>query len=252
VGGRVCRIATALGMECILNDPPKKELTGSDVYRPLGEVLESSDIVSLHVPLIDSGPDATYHMVGGEFVSQMKEGAALINTSRGRIIDEESFRPVCSRLGVIVLDVFEKEPAIDVEMLKLAAIATPHIAGYSLDGKLLGTEMICRSASAYFFKGASWDSSKAEPRSPKSSVDLTASQDPVRDGVRSAYPIMADDEQFRQICSAPKEEQVKFFEDLRANYRKRLEFPHFTVILGEHQIKEANILKELRFHTKMK
>lgn len=251
VGSRVCRLANALGMECLLNDPPKKALTGSETYRPLDEVLEFADVVSLHVPLVESGPDPTYHIVGTEFVSKMKQGAALINTSRGRVIDEKSFKTVCSRLGIIVLDVFEKEPAISVETLRLADVATPHIAGYSLDGKLRGTDMICRSAGAFFFKDTVWDSSKSELHKQKSTVDLTASKDPVYDGVKSAYSIMADDEQFRLIYAAPKDEQVKFFEDLRANYRKRLEFPHFTMFLGEHQRNEAEILKELRFETKV-
>ncbi|MCL2182842.1 MAG: 4-phosphoerythronate dehydrogenase [Chitinispirillia bacterium] len=252
VGSRVCRMATALGMECLLNDPPKQELTGSDIYRPLDEVLEQADIVSLHVPLVESGPNPTCHMVASDFVSKMKQGAALINTSRGSVIDEESFKTVCSRLGIIVLDVFEKEPDISVDTLRLADIATPHIAGYSLDGKLRGTDMVYRSAAAFFFKEAAWDVSKSDLSRQKNTViDLTASKDPVYDGVKSAYSIMADDEQFRMIYAAPKEEQTKFFENLRANYPKRLEFPHFTMMLGEHHRKEANLLRELRFETKV-
>jgi len=250
VGGRVCRLAGALGMECILNDPPKKALTGSEMYRPLDEVLERCDIISLHVPLVETGPDATYHLVNAEFVSRMKQGAALINTSRGRVIDEKSFRTVCSRLGIIVLDVFEKEPAISVETLRLADIATPHIAGYSLYGKLRGVDMIYRSAAAFFFKDITWEPASCEIHFQKSTVDLTASKDPIYDGVKSAYSIMSDDEQFRYIYSVPKDEQVKFFEDLRANYRKRLEFPRFTMILGEGRRKEAAILKDLRFEVK--
>ena len=252
VGSRVCRLAAALGMECILNDPPQKALTGNQTYRPLSEILERSDIVSLHVPLISSGQDSTYHMVGSEFVSQMKQGAALINTSRGRVIDERNFKTVCSRLGIIVLDVFEKEPAISVETLRLADIATPHIAGYSLDGKLGGTDMIYRSAGAFFFKNTAWSIEQCELHSQKRTIDLSASKNPVYDGVKAAYSIMSDDEQFRHIYSVPKEQQVKFFEELRANYPKRLEFPHFTAQLGKHQQAEAALLRELRFETEIK
>jgi len=250
VGSRLCRLADALGIECLLNDPPKKELTGSDVYRPIDELLADCDVISLHVPLVDSGPNATGHMVNGEFVSRMKQGAALINTSRGRVIDEKSFRAVCPRLGIIVLDVFEKEPAVSIETLRLADIATPHIAGYSLDGKLRGTDMIYRSASAFFFKDISWEPAQCEMHFKKRSIDLTASSDPVYDGVKSAYSIMSDDEQLRYIYSVPKDEQVKFFEDLRGNYRKRLEFPHFTMMLGEGRRREVEILKGLRFDVK--
>ncbi|MDR2578327.1 MAG: 4-phosphoerythronate dehydrogenase [Chitinispirillales bacterium] len=247
VGSRVCRIATALGMECILNDPPKRVLTGNEIYRPLEEVLEQSDIISLHVPLISSRTNTTCHMVGREFVSRMKQGAALINTSRGRVIDEKSFKTVCSRLGIIVLDVFEKEPAISVETLRLADIATPHIAGYSADGKLRGTDMIYRSAGAFFFKDVAWNLEKCELHNQKYTIDLRASKIPIYDAVRRAYSIMRDDEQFRHIYSVPREEQVKFFESLRANYPQRLEFSHFTAALGERHSDAAEVLRELRF-----
>jgi erythronate-4-phosphate dehydrogenase len=247
VGGRVYRMASALGMECVLNDPPQRELTQSEVYRPLDELFERSDIVSLHVPLVSDGPNATYHMANAAFVSRMKQGTALINTSRGRVVDEQSFQTARSRLGAVVLDVFEKEPAINIDTVRLADIATPHIAGYSLDGKLRGTEMIYRSARAFFFKEAHWNADASDIQRQKYSIDLTASKDAVRDGVKNAYSIMADDKQLRCIYTAPKEESVKFFEDLRANYPKRMEFPHFTLTLGEHQEQEAETLRGLGF-----
>jgi erythronate-4-phosphate dehydrogenase len=247
VGSRVYNLAGALGMECVLNDPPKKILTNNEVYRPLEEVLERSDIVSLHVPLIESGDGPTYHLVNGEFVSRMKRGAAFINTSRGRVIDEKSFASARSRLGTVALDVFEREPAINVETLKLADIATPHIAGYSLDGKLRGTDMVYRSAAAFFFKEARWDADSSGLRFQKRSINLRDSKNPVYDGVSGAYPIMTDDERFRRICSVPQDESVKFFEGLRADYPKRLEFPHFKLTLSEGQPAAAEVLRGLRF-----
>jgi len=251
VGSRVFALARALGMECLLNDPPKKALTGSEVYRPLEEVLERGDVVSLHVPLIESGDGPTYHMVDANFVSRMKQGAALINTSRGRVIDESGFKASRSRLGAVALDVFEKEPAINVETVSVADIATPHIAGYSLDGKLRGTDMIYRSASAFFFKEARWDAGSCDLRLQKREIDLRNSDDPVRDGIKGAYPIMADDEQFRRIYSVPQDELVKFFEGLRANYPKRLEFPHFKLTISESQKAAAAALAELRFEVEV-
>jgi len=248
VGSRVCALAGALGMECLLNDPPKKALTGSEVYRPLEEVLERSDIVTLHVPLIESGDGPTYHLVNGDFVSKMKKKAALINTSRGRVIDEQSFKTARSRLGMVVLDVFEKEPAISMDTLKLADIATPHIAGYSLDGKLRGTDMIYRSAAAFFFKEAQWTADSADLNNQKRDIDLRGSDDPIRDGIRGAYPIMVDDERLRRIYSVPQDGLVKFFEGLRADYPKRLEFPHFKMTLSASQdVSVAEALGGLRF-----
>jgi len=251
VGSRVCALAGALGMKCMLNDPPKKALTGSEVYRPLEEVLECSDVVSLHVPLIEAGEGPTYHLVGGDFVSRMKQGAALINTSRGRVIDEKSFKTARSRLGMVVLDVFEREPAINLDTLSMADIVTPHVAGYSLDGKLRGTDMIYRSASAFFFKEAHWNADSSDLRLQKREIDLRNSEDPVCDGVRGAYPIIADDEQFRRICSVPPDELVKFFEGLRADYPKRLEFPHFKLAISERQRAAAEALSGLRFEVEV-
>jgi erythronate-4-phosphate dehydrogenase len=251
VGSRVCALAGALGMECALNDPPKKALTKSEVYRPLDEVLERSDIVSLHVPLIEVGEGATYHLVGGDFISRMKRGAALINTSRGRVIDEKSFAAARSRLGAVVLDVYEREPAISVETMRLADIATPHIAGYSLDGKLRGTDMVYRSAAAFFFMDARWRAESCDLRLQKRGIDLRGSENPLYDGVRGAYPIMADDAHLRRIESVPKEEAVKFFEGLRAGYSKRLEFPHFKLTLSESQRAAAEALSGLRFEAEV-
>jgi len=251
VGSRVCALAGALGMECLLNDPPKKAMTGSEVYRPLEEVLERCDVVSLHVPLIEGGDGPTHHLVNGDFVSRMKQGAALINTSRGRVIDEKSFKDARSRLGMVALDVFEREPAINVETLKLADIATPHIAGYSLDGKLRGTDMIYRGAAAFFFKEARWNADSSDLRLQKRALDLRNSDDPVRDGVRGAYPVMADDEQLRRICSVPQDGLVKFFEGLRADYPKRLEFPHFKLTISESQKAAAEALSGLRFEAEV-
>ncbi|MDR0307521.1 MAG: 4-phosphoerythronate dehydrogenase [Chitinispirillales bacterium] len=252
VGSRVYRRARTLGMECVLNDPPQRALTGNEIYKTLDETLERSDIISLHVPLIESGDNATCHIVNSDFVSRMKQGAALINTSRGRVLDENSFRTVCSRLGIIVLDVFENEPAISVETLRLADIATPHIAGHSLDGKLRGTDMIYARANAFFFKRGIWDCEKCDMHLQKHIIDLSKSKNPIHDGVKKAYSIMKDDEKLRHIYSVPKDEQMKFFEELRSGYPKRLEFPHFTLLLGEHQSKEAAVLKDLRFETEVK
>ncbi|MFP4163795.1 MAG: 4-phosphoerythronate dehydrogenase [Chitinispirillaceae bacterium] len=250
VGSRVCRLARAVGMDCILNDPPKRDLTGQEIYRPLEEVLEKCDIVSLHIPLISSDPYPTYHMVDSQFVTQMKRGAALINTSRGKVIDEKSFRTVRDQLGPVVLDVFENEPQINLDMVKLADVATPHIAGYSLDGKLRGTEMIYESMCAFFFKTPSWSARFCSLCTETEQVDLTSSENPLYDAVQSAYPIMEDDEQFRQIFSIQKDQQARFFEELRKDYPKRLEFPHFTVTLDKKHHKQAAVLKDLRFEVK--
>lgn len=247
VGSRVCRLARVLGMDCLVNDPPKRDLTGQGIYLPLEEVLENSDIVSLHVPLITTDPYPTYHMVNSDFIGRMKKGAALINTARGKVLDEKSFRTVRDHLGAVVLDVFENEPSINPDMVRLADIATPHIAGYSLDGKLRGTEMIYEFMCAFFFKTPSWSADSCALHTERVELDLTSSPNPLYDAVGKAYPIMEDDEQFRQLFSVQKDQQARFFEELRKNYPKRLEFPHYTVLIDEKQKAYADVLRDLRF-----
>ncbi len=247
VGSKVCRIASALGIQCLLNDPPKKRLTGSDSYVSIDEALGEADIVSLHVPLTMAGPDATYHMVNGEFISKVKKGAILINSSRGKVIDEKTFLESRDSFGAVVLDVWEKEPAINTDTVRIVDIATPHIAGYSFDGKIRGTEMIQNAASAFYFHKQGWTVKEEETSLIGKTLDLRDSKDPIAEAVENAYDIMQDDEQFRKILSISKELQPTFFEESRKNYPRRYEFPHYKVILSGKQAIEADILLKLRF-----
>lgn len=247
VGGRVAKRLMAMGVNCLLNDPPKKRISGSDIYLPLDQVLEESDILTLHVPLSTSGEDATYHLVNHEFLSKVKQGAILINTSRGKVIDEKVLRANRDRLNALALDVWENEPGINLETMKICDIATPHIAGYSFDGKLRGTQMIYDAASAYFFRTRSWVIPEEFTSEHAGNIDVTESIDPIYDAVQNAYPIMKDDERFREILKKPKEAQEAFFDELRKKYPKRLEFTHYVVKCNKTHSKIAGILSELGF-----
>lgn len=243
VGSRVVRHARALGMQSLVCDPPKKRLTGSDYYREMHELLDNADIITLHVPLTYEGDDTTYHLVNHEFVSRMKHGAILVNTSRGKVIEEKGLRAGHERLGALVFDVWENEPSINLEMLKNVDIATPHIAGYSYDGKVRGTKMIYDAACAFFFKKEVWKPS-SEMLSKVECVDLGTSKDPVYDAVQTAYPIMRDDEDLRAVFLS---NQKKTFDDLRKNYPRRPEFNHFLFKLSEDQKEVVPILEDLGF-----
>ncbi|KMQ52394.1 Erythronate-4-phosphate dehydrogenase [Chitinispirillum alkaliphilum] len=252
VGSKVCRIATSLGMECLLYDPPKKQLTGSGIYLPLEQVLSEADIITLHVPLEMSEPYSTYHMVNKDFMSMIKNKPILINTSRGKVIDEKEFRQSRDCFGPVVFDVWDNEPSINTETVRMVDIATPHIAGYSFDGKVRGTEMIQSSTCAFFFQKQNWFVDKEQISNICETLDLSESGDPVTDAVRSAYQIKKDDEQFRAIFSVSKEMQHSFFEEFRKNYHRRYEFPHFLTLLSEKQKEEMEILSQLRFPAELK
>lgn len=247
VGSKVYHHAKTLGLRCLLNDPPKKRLTGSDLYRERDDVLRHSDIVTLHVPLNTEGEDATYHMVNSEFIGAMKKDSVLINTSRGKVVDEQHLRRHIHSLGSVILDVWDNEPSISNETLNITDIGTPHIAGYSYDGKICGIVMIYQSACAYFSRRPVWSIPEEITSESAGTIDVRDSKDPLYDTVLNAYPILDDDLRASAFLSKSREEKALLFDNLRKNYYRRLEFSHFSVICGNHQSREAALLSELNF-----
>jgi erythronate-4-phosphate dehydrogenase len=218
-------------------------LTGSDIFLPLEQVLAESDVVTVHVPLDKSGPDATYRMVDEEFIGRMKAGAMLINTSRGAVVDEGHLKARRRRLGGVVLDVWENEPAIDLDTLAAADIATPHIAGYSYDGKLSGTQMVYDAASAFFFAEAPWSVEPHLQHENADPVDLSRSTDPVSDAVAAAYPIVRDTQAMGALAKLGDGKRGQRFDALRREYPKRLEFRHHPLHCPDAR---PEVLRKLR------
>jgi erythronate-4-phosphate dehydrogenase len=170
-------------------------------------------------------------MVDAGFLSSLKKGAILINTSRGGVLDENSLTHARQRLGCVVLDVWNNEPKPHAATIAACDIATPHIAGYSFDGKACGTQMIYDSICAYFFKVKSWH--VPDMQGEKILLDDKKTGDLVSEAVLAAYPIMNDDARFRKILDTDPSKQGAFFDDLRKNYPKRLEFRNHTITLSK-------------------
>ena len=216
VGNRLVRKAEALGMKVLQNDPPLQRQTGDARFLPL-EALFESDILTFHVPLTRAGPDATFHMINDDLLARLKSGAILINTARGAVADSAAVvRAVESgRLGGLVLDVFEGEPSINPALVERADIATPHIAGYSYDGKINGTVMVYRAACEFFGRPAEWDPTGSLPDPPH--PRLTARSDcddeeALREIVLTVYDIEADDRRLRRILELPPAERGPYFD----------------------------------------
>ncbi|MBN1761374.1 MAG: 4-phosphoerythronate dehydrogenase [Chitinispirillaceae bacterium] len=240
IGSRVFRHALTLGMNPVLCDPPKKRLLRSEMYRPLQQVLETSDIITLHVPLTTSGEDATVEMVNRNFLASVKRKAVLINTSRGKVIDSAAVLDRRKDLGGLVLDVWENEPGISADLVNVTDIATPHIAGYSYDGKVRGTKAVYDAACAWFFKQPEW-----EPDITDAPVELQLSEEyePFSNAILQAYPIENDDRALRKIISLEKDEQPRYFDELRRTYPKRREFPSYSIRKGSCS---GEVLEKLR------
>ena len=152
IGKKVEILGHALGMKVLVNDPPRERREGSSGFTSISRVLEESDILTLHVPLNKTGQDKSWHLLDRDALSLMKPGAWLINSARGEVVDGAGLIDVLrSRKSLnLILDVWENEPSINIELLCSASLATPHIAGYSWEGKANASAAIVRELSLAF------------------------------------------------------------------------------------------------------
>lgn len=245
VGSKVARAASVLGYKVLLNDPPREEKEGAPGFTKLDTLLAESDIVTVHVPLSDNGPHPTRHLAGGDFFVSMKQGAVFINTSRGEVVDESALKGAMrsGRVSEAVLDVFENEPAVDRELLSMLTIATPHIAGYSTDGKANGTMMSVRAVGKFF--GLDMDrwtpAGVPEPPEPELFVDGAEADalEIIREVYDKTYRVQEDHQRFL--------DHPAHFEQLRGDYRVRREPAAYSVRVFNDDGKYREIFEGLRF-----
>lgn len=153
VGSRVEAVARRLGMTVFLCDPPRARQEGEGCgFISLDEMAGQVDVVTFHTPLTRTGIDATYHLADAPFFSRLRPGAVVVNTSRGEVVDNEALLEALEmgQVGDAVIDVWEHEPHPLPALLERAFIATPHIAGYSADGKANATRMSLESLCRFF------------------------------------------------------------------------------------------------------
>ncbi len=252
VGSKVALVGEALGMRVLLNDPPRARQTGEQMFLPLDRLMES-DFLSLHVPLIKSGIDATYHLFDDQRIRAMKPSSVLLNTSRGGVVETAALKNalVSKHLPGAVLDVWEGEPAIDTDLLARVTLGTPHIAGYSLDGKLNAVKMVYEEACLFLKMKADWNPGLRAAAGDLPGIEIPATlSDPdqvVRRAVQFAYDIELDDSFLRRIEMKNEDEQGDYFMKLRAEYRIRREFAHRTVRLNREQNGAREVLEKLGF-----
>ncbi len=229
VGTKVVRAARAIGMRVLQNDPPRQRREGGNEFHPIKKLFAESDILTLHVPLILEGVDRTWHLINSANLPGMKKNCILINSSRGEVVDNTALREALTTktLAGAVLDVWEGEPDADTRLVHLTDIATPHIAGYSVEGKANATvNSVRRVAEEFGIPLQDWTpASLPQPAYPV--IDLTQQKDDksalelVAMAVRHTYPVEDDDRTFRLDTGK--------FEYLRDNYRIRREFESYTV-----------------------
>lgn len=230
VGSRLYRRLQRMGVTCCAYDP----LLAADCFpilASLDEVL-AADVICVHAPLTRGGPHPSYHLLDATRLQALRPGTTLVNAGRGGVVDNAALLSVLQQRQDIsvVLDVWEHEPTIDLELMKRVDLATPHIAGYSYDGKLAGTRMIHRACcDALGLAGVS-SAATAEP-----AVELTLrprSQDAsvLRDAVLAVYDVAADDQRLRgALLQAGAEGVGGAFDRLRRDYPRRREFSGYRI-----------------------
>ncbi len=246
VGSKVAQTGTVLGMNVLLNDPPRERREGSSEFTDLDKVLMDSDVLTLHVPLTEEGADKTRHLINEKTILKLKKGAWLVNSSRGEVVDTESLKKSLDsgRLAGSVIDVWENEPDIDRELLQMSFISTPHIAGYSADGKANGTSMIVNELAGFFgLPLTDWyPEDIPQPSVPLMiEIETRGKKDVeiVTEAVQKTYNIDNDDLALRY--------SPDIFELWRENYPVRREFTAFKVRLKGNALRASVMLEELGF-----
>lgn len=158
VGSRVKRMAEGLGMKVLLNDPPRAE-QGESGFVDLETIARECDVITFHTPLSREGRYATFHLVNHEFLVSLKRTPYIINSSRGEVVDTDALLVALAagKVRDVVIDTWENEPDINHELLDVAFLATPHIAGYSADGKANATRMSLEALCKFFHIEATFD-----------------------------------------------------------------------------------------------
>lgn len=246
VGEKVVKLAEILGMQVLLNDPPREREEGPCGYVSLKGILRDADIISFHVPLNYEGQDKTFHLVNDQFLTQLNKGTLLINSSRGEVIDTSSLKKYLAHdlPKYAILDVWEREPDIDLQLLSKLYFGTSHIAGYSTDGKANGTKHSVQALSKFFNLCIDDWEPETIPVPPDSSVKYDGKnknfQQIVTDLILHTYKISSDSKVLKN--------KPELFEKLRGDYPLRREFFAYDLKLENVQEDYRRKLRRLGFN----
>ncbi|WP_346860532.1 4-phosphoerythronate dehydrogenase PdxB [uncultured Draconibacterium sp.] len=245
VGSKVARTCEIIGMKVLLNDPPRERMEGSDKFVSLQTIQKQADIITFHVPLNMSGPDSTFHMANETFLQNLDKKPLIINSCRGEVVDTESIYNAIEANDVdgFIVDCWEDEPEINLDLLNQTEYGTPHIAGYSKDGKANGTKMSIQALSRFFNLGINdWQPSGVDlPENTTIKIDGNQRREYsiLAEAILSTYDIETDDEALKDT--------PHLFEKLRGDYPVRREFDTYTIEAKNIEKVTLDKLKALGF-----
>jgi len=227
VGSKVASLCSLLGMKVLINDPPRERKEGSEGFVSIEQIKQQADIITLHTPLTYEGEDKTYHLIDEQFIDSCENDFFLINAARGEILDTQATLTALKfgKIKEAIIDCWENEPEIDLDLLDHTIISTPHIAGYSRDGKANGTKISIQAISRKLKLGIDdWECSNIElPENTTILLDGTgkSDQEVIAEAILTTYPIMEDNNRLKFY--------PRTFEKQRGDYPVRREFPVYAV-----------------------
>lgn len=253
VGGLLHKRLKLQGVDCYCYDPLREPKDNPDLTS-LEEVLRC-DVISMHTPLTVSGDHPTFHLINLPELQQLKAGTVLLNCGRGPVINNADLLQFLTQRNDVrvVLDVWEPEPDISLDLLDKVVLGSPHIAGYSYDGKLKGTEMIYEALCKHLQRTPELSLKQLVPPLANNQLIVEENKttwEQVKKLIAQVYSIADDDQRLRELAQCAREGNENFstgFDNLRKNYPKRREFHNYQVKLDGNDKKTAEWLSILGF-----
>jgi erythronate-4-phosphate dehydrogenase len=252
VGSRLYQKLNALGIECLVCDPPLQEAdTSSQAFVDLDTILRECNLISLHVPLTRAGQHPTFHLLDSEQLQCLAAGCLLVNAARGEVVDNKALLDVIQKRDdlLVFLDTWENEPNLLRELLQRVDLATPHIAGYSVEGRLRGTQMVLDAASDHFNLSSNWHMTQQFP--PDRHLNLKATDSATsawHDLFYQHFDIWRDHEAFTAGNDLDAASFARHFDALRRVYPDRLEYERF-IVQQQDTCVPVEVLQQLGFRT---
>lgn len=232
VGGRLQARLEALGIRTLLCDPPRADRGDEGDFRSLDALVQEADILTFHTPLFKEGPYKTLHLADDALISRLKPGSILINACRGAVVDNAALlaRLTAGQDLSVVLDVWEGEPDLNVDLLNTIDIGTAHIAGYTLEGKARGTTQVFEAYSAFIGheQHVALDTLLPAPEFGRITLHGPLDQPTLKRLVHLVYDVRRDDAPLRNVAGIPGE-----FDKLRKNYLERREWSSLYVMCDD-------------------